>query len=153
MGPNTLSGHLSVIYTTECQINLVMRLVTPVLRALRNSRSSLPTLQSAPDIVEVKTSAEERDIADVQDKAKRLVWASGCTSWFIEPNTKRNSIMFPDWQYRFWLRTVFIAWDDFSYRLSRDGAAIAGKLRPGSRSLLVLISASAIGASAWAYAL
>ncbi|KAJ4252392.1 hypothetical protein NW762_010990 [Fusarium torreyae] len=151
MGPNTLSGHLSVIYTTECQINLTMRLISPVMRALNNSRSRLPSLWSAPDIVEVTPDAEERDIAEVQDKAKKLVWASGCSSWFIEPKTGRNSIMFPDQQYQFWLRSVFVAWNDFSYRLSKDGFAVAKKLGPGSGSLLTLVSCLVVGVGAWAY--
>ncbi|KAM0545358.1 hypothetical protein ACHAPJ_011430 [Fusarium lateritium] len=151
MGPNTLSGHLSVIYTTECQINLTMRLISPVMRTLNNSRSRLPTLWSAPDTVEVAPDAEQRDIAEVQDKAKKLVWASGCSSWFIEPKTGRNSIMFPDQQYQFWLRSVFVAWKDFSYRLSKDGDAVARKLGPGSGSLLTLVSCLVVGVGAWAY--
>ncbi|KAH6999111.1 hypothetical protein BKA56DRAFT_627184 [Ilyonectria sp. MPI-CAGE-AT-0026] len=126
MGPNTLSGHLSVIYTTECQINFTMRVISPVMKALRNSRSILPTIRSAPDIIGVKADAEQRDIATVQEKAKELVWATGCTSWFIETTTGRNTIMYPDWQYRFWLRSVFIDWNDFAYRKSKH-AVVAGK--------------------------
>ncbi|CAM1508634.1 Fc.00g054820.m01.CDS01 [Cosmosporella sp. VM-42] len=120
MGPNTLSGHLSVIYTTECQINFTLRILQPLMRYLRRSRSALPTPRTAPDVVEVKSSAEERDISTVQKKASRLVWATGCTSWFIEPRTKRNSIMYPDWQYKFWLKSVFPTWSDFTYRHSGE---------------------------------
>lgn len=146
MGPNTLSGHLSVIYTTECQINLAMRLMEPVLRAVNNSRSSLPFIRSAPDVVEVHPSAEARDIKEVQEKASKLVWASGCTSWFIDPVSKRNSIMFPDWQYRFWFRTVFVRWKDFSYTYSKNWAADARKTGPGAVSLLAVVLSVAIGA-------
>lgn len=74
---------------------------------------------SSPDVVDVKPSAEKYDIDTVQDKAKKLVWESGCTSWFIESKKTRNSIMFPDYPYRFWLRSVFVAWRDFSLRQSR----------------------------------
>ncbi|PCD42158.1 hypothetical protein AU210_004692 [Fusarium oxysporum f. sp. radicis-cucumerinum] len=103
MGPNTLSGHLSVIYTTECQINYTMRVLKPVLTG-------------KADIVEVTPEAEKKDIDRVQEKAKRLVWATGCTSWFIDEKTNRNTIMFPDWQFKFWLRSVFVAWNDLEYR-------------------------------------
>ncbi|KAK1533129.1 hypothetical protein CPAR01_09837 [Colletotrichum paranaense] len=151
MGPNTLSGHLSVIYTTECQMNLTMRLITPIMRALSNSKSRLPSIWNAPDVVEVTPSAEDKDITNVQDKAKKLVWASGCTSWFIEPNTNRNSIMFPDWQYRFWLRSVFVTWSDFSYRLSRDGAVVARELGPGAGTLFALVMSFAIATGSWMY--
>ncbi|QYT03537.1 hypothetical protein H0G86_010486 [Trichoderma simmonsii] len=126
MGPNTLSGHLSVIYTTECQINLALRIIRPILNAMRTDTSSLVVGRPSRDIVTVKPSAEKRDIEMVQQMAKKLVWASGCTSWFIDGNTKRNTIMFPDWQYKFWLRSIFVAWDDFAYRTSatfRKGVA------------------------------
>jgi hypothetical protein len=103
MGPNTLSGHLSVIYTTECQFNFTLRVLQPILKG-------------QADIVEVTTEAEKRDINRVQEKAKGLVWATGCTSWFIDEETGRNTIMFPDWQYKFWLRSVFVSWGDFEYR-------------------------------------
>ncbi|KAL2209751.1 FAD/NAD(P)-binding domain-containing protein [Sarocladium strictum] len=146
MGPNTLSGHLSVIYTTECQINFAMRLIAPVLRAVNNSRSRLPSIRSSPDVVEVHHSAEAKDIEEVQEKASKLVWASGCTSWFIETVSKRNSIMFPDWQYQFWLRTVFIRWKDFSYTSSKNWAADARKTSPGAGSLLGVVLSIAIGA-------
>jgi hypothetical protein len=103
MGPNTLSGHLSVIYTTECQFNFTLRVLQPILKG-------------QADIVEVTAEAEKRDISKVQEKAKGLVWATGCTSWFIDEKTGRNTIMFPDWQYKFWLRSVFLSWGDFEYR-------------------------------------
>ncbi|KAF5648423.1 monooxygenase [Fusarium tjaetaba] len=103
MGPNTLSGHLSVIYTTECQINYTMRVLRPILKG-------------KADIVEVTPEAEKKDIDRVQEKAKRLVWATGCTSWFIDEKTNRNTIMFPDWQFKFWLRSIFVAWNDLQYR-------------------------------------
>jgi hypothetical protein len=36
--------------------------------------------------------------------------------------------MFPDWQYKFWLRSIFVSWDDFAYRKS----AMFGKEFKGS---------------------
>ncbi len=124
MGPNTLSGHLSVIYTTECQINFTLRVIRPILSALKASRSKLPSLRQASDIVAVKAAAEQRDIDAVQEKAKGVVWASGCSSWFIDTRTGRNTIMYPDWQYKYWLRSVFIRWADFEYRASKNVEAI-----------------------------
>lgn len=118
MGPNTLSGHLSVIYTTECQINFTIRIIGPILNAIKTELPWLAVSRPDRDIVAVKPSAEKQDIESVQQKAKRLVWATGCTSWFVDENTKRNTIMFPDWQYKFWLRSIFVRWDDFAYRAS-----------------------------------
>lgn len=118
MGPNTLSGHLSVIYTTECQINFTMRVISPILKSLHPRMSWIPTMGKLTDVVEVKPEAEMRDINETQEKAKSLVWATGCTSWFIDPKTNRNTIMFPDWQYKFWIRSVFIPGKDLEYSTS-----------------------------------
>lgn len=136
MGPNTLSGHLSVIYTTECQINFTMRVIKPVMKAIAASRSVLPTIRNVYDIVDIKPDAEQKDIDTVQEKAKQLVWATGCTSWFIEPNTKRNTIMYPDYQYKYWLRSVWIAWSDFTYKTSED--TTLAKKRKGSGAGVIL---------------
>jgi hypothetical protein len=130
MGPNTLSGHLSVIYTTECQINYTMRVLRPILTG-------------RADIVEVTPKAEKKDIDRVQEKAKHLVWATGCTSWFIDEKTNRNTIMFPDWQFKFWLRSVFVAWNDLEYRSVSTKKAI--KKSRGASSLLVVAGLVGLG--------
>ncbi|KAF4987762.1 hypothetical protein FGRMN_10186 [Fusarium graminum] len=113
IGPNTLSGHLSVIYTTECQFNFTLRVLRPILKG-------------RADIVEVTAEAEKRDIHNVQEKAKSLVWATGCTSWFIDEKTNRNTIMYPDWQFKFWLRSMFVSWGDFEYRSVSTRAPMGG---------------------------
>lgn len=32
----------------------------------------------------------------IDTKANILVWATSCTSWFIDETTRRNTIMYPD---------------------------------------------------------
>jgi hypothetical protein len=122
MGPNTLSGHLSVLYTTECQVNFIIRVIRPILDGL--NRSILPSLfvTEYPESVVVTPVAERKDVAVTDHKAKQLVWATGCTSWFIDPSTGRNTIMFPDWQFKFHLRSIFIPWTDFLYKKSPKGS-------------------------------
>ncbi|KAE8343328.1 hypothetical protein BDV24DRAFT_173060 [Aspergillus arachidicola] len=122
MGPNTLSGHLSVLYTTECQINFIVRVIRPILNGL--NRSLLPSLLriECPESVAVTPMAERKDVSMTDHKAKQLVWATGCTSWFIDPSTGRNTIMFPDWQFKFHLRSIFIPWADFVYKKSLKGS-------------------------------
>jgi hypothetical protein len=151
MGPNTCSGHLSVIYTTECQVNYTMRVITPLMKALRKRQSGLPSIRSTPDVVDVKPEAEKRDIDAVQEKAKKLVWASGCTSWAVESNTGRNSMMFPDWQAKFWLRSVFVAWSDLAYRTSKDATTAQQQKKPGVGTFVVAAASAMIGAGALLY--
>ncbi|KAL1954825.1 hypothetical protein VTO42DRAFT_555 [Malbranchea cinnamomea] len=110
MGPNTATGHLSVIYTTECQINFALRVMRPVLKSLYPPLlSSLnPFKGQGPDMVAVTIDAERRDNEWIQSEAKKFVWASGCTSWYIDPKTGRNTLLYPDWQWKYWLRSIFV---------------------------------------------
>lgn len=149
MGPNTLSGHLSVIYTTECQINFTMRVISPILKALHSRTSWIPAMGKLTDVVEVRPEAEVRDINETQEKAKSLVWATGCTSWFIDPKTNRNTIMFPDWQYKFWIRSVFIPWEDLEYSTSSIAAKGEKNSGPGLAVLTSLFAAGLVGLGAY----
>ncbi|KAK4507518.1 hypothetical protein PRZ48_001253 [Zasmidium cellare] len=113
MGPNTVTGHLSVIYTVECQINYVLRLIEPILKTTHQSRSLLqsPKITS----VDVKQPSAIRDSNWMQAKLRKLVWSSGCTSWALDPKTGVNIAMYPEYQFFFWLRSVFIPSKDFEY--------------------------------------
>lgn len=118
MGPNTVSGHLSVIYTTECQINFTMRVIAPIVRSLRRS-SFLPQLSAPVDRVVVTPEAARKDDGWVQSQAKKIVWSTGCSSWFIDPKTGRNTQMYPDWQWKFWIRSFWYPTTDFAYGASK----------------------------------
>ena len=128
MGPNTATGHLSVIYTTECQINFAIRVIRPLLRTLYPSRlSNLNLLEhSKPDTVEVTTDAERRDNEWIQTEVKKFVWASGCQSWYVDEETGRNTLLYPDWQWKYWLRSIFIPFKtDFAFKTSE--VSVMGK--------------------------
>jgi hypothetical protein len=132
MGPNTVTGHLSVIYTVECQINFILRLLTPLLTSLPSYRSTstIPRiLAPAPATVEVRPDAAQRDSEWTQREAKKLVWASGCTNWAVDKKTGMNNMMYPDWQLMFWLRSVFLKKADFVYRDEKSGKECS----PGER--------------------
>ncbi|KAH7405951.1 hypothetical protein DE146DRAFT_779382, partial [Phaeosphaeria sp. MPI-PUGE-AT-0046c] len=130
MGPNTVTGHLSVIYTVECQINFTLRLLTPLIQSLPSyrSRSFTPRLFApAPATVEVRPEAALADSEWTQAEAKKLVWASGCTNWAVDVKTGMNNMMYPDWQFWYWWRSVFWKRGDFVYRDERTGEVV----RPG----------------------
>ncbi|KAM0717731.1 hypothetical protein Q7P37_007583 [Cladosporium fusiforme] len=113
MGPNTVTGHLSVIYTVECQINYTLRLLDPLIKSKQASRSIFP---STPiNVVDVKLSAAKQDSVWMQEELRKLVWASGCTNWALDPTTGMNIAMYPGYQFMFWLRSIFIPRDDFVY--------------------------------------
>ncbi len=62
MGPTTLSDHLSVIHTYECQFNSSLRVIWPIPHAIGVPRSILGL---NPSIVEGLQEAERRDINGV----------------------------------------------------------------------------------------
>ena len=117
MGPNTVTGHLSVIYTVECQINFVLRLIEPILESLHAPSRGLLAPTTHTEAVDVKSASAMRDSSWMQAKLKKLVWASGCTSWALDPKTGLNIAMYPEYQYWFWWRSVFITFNDFEYKI------------------------------------
>ena len=120
MGPNTVTGHNSVIYSVECQINMTLRLLDPILKTAHQSGSRvLPAPQVSS--VSVKFDAAREDSSWMQEKLGKLVWASGCTSWALDPKTGMNIAMYPQYQFLFWLRSVFLPGKDFEYVDARNG--------------------------------
>ncbi len=121
MGPNTVTGHLSVIFSTECQINFTLNMLDPILRS-RKSRAS-----RAISAVEVTQSAEDDENKWIQDKAKTLVWSSGCTNWYVEPKSGKNVMVYPEWQWHFWLRSFVIDYSKFVYTRRNGERAQTGR--------------------------
>ncbi|TKA32458.1 hypothetical protein B0A50_01566 [Salinomyces thailandicus] len=117
MGPNTVTGHLSVIYTIECQINFALRLMTPVLKSLHAQQRSLMGPSNEVTAVDVTPESAQRHISWLQNKLSKLVWSSGCTSWALDPKTGLNIAMYPEYQFIFWWRSVFIPKKDFAYEV------------------------------------
>lgn len=69
-GPNTVTGHSSVILATENMVNYAMRLVGPILKGDAHS-------------VEVKKEAEVAWTADIQKSLKKRIWnIGGCRNWY-----------------------------------------------------------------------
>ncbi|KAF2501125.1 cyclohexanone 1,2-monooxygenase [Lophium mytilinum] len=141
MGPNTTTGHLSVIYTVECQINFTLSLIEPIIKTLPSyrSRSILPSLllfNPVPSVVEVKPEAARLDSAWTQLECKKLVWSSGCTNWAMDPKTGMNIMMYPDWQFLYWWRSIFYKKQDFVYTEAKSGKEV----KPWSPSPLGLVA-------------
>lgn len=87
MGPNTGLGHNSMVYMIESQIHFVME----HLRALDAAGATA---------VEVKAEAQQRFNAMLQAKLPGTVWASGCTSWYLD-DKGRNSFLWPGATYAY----------------------------------------------------
>lgn len=73
-GPNTATGHSSVILATENSVEFTLKFIKPVL---------------AGDVgtYEIKESAQRHWAQDIQAALKRSVWTSGgCRSWYQTEN-------------------------------------------------------------------
>lgn len=102
IGPNTASGHYSIIYMAECNVNLAIRLMKPLL----NTR--------AKGSVEVTEEAEKRDVDWVQTRLKDYIWHNtGESGWYVDKKTGHNGTVYPHFQSHYWLRTLNPKWEDF----------------------------------------
>lgn len=91
MGPNTGPGHTSVLIYTEAQIQCAV----DAIRKLKNEGIKYLT---------VKKSVQDKYNRDIQSRMKHTVWASGCSSWYLNPNGE-NRALFPGLAAEYNLRT------------------------------------------------
>lgn len=47
----------------------------------------------------------------------------------MDPETKKNTFIYPDPMYKYWLRTLFPVWSDFEIKGSDGGKGALGALR------------------------
>ncbi len=71
-GPNTATGHSSVILCTENTVNLSLKFIGPILKG-------------DVALTEIKKEAEIEWARDVQSALKKRVWnTGGCKSWYMD---------------------------------------------------------------------
>jgi cation diffusion facilitator CzcD-associated flavoprotein CzcO len=68
-GPNTALGSNSIIFMIECQVRYIVQ-------AIAHSRAQA----HAP--LRIKAQVVRKFYADMQERMKKTVWASGCASWY-----------------------------------------------------------------------
>ena len=83
-GPNTATGHSSVILASENMVNLSLKFIKPIL----NGDITL---------AEVKKHAQVEWTRDTQESLKKRVWSTGgCGSWYKTDGEKEwNSTVYP----------------------------------------------------------
>jgi len=89
LGPNTGLGHSSVVLMSEAQIAHMVGAVRYMLRYRVAA-------------VEPRADAQAKWVAKVDERMRGTVWtAGGCRSWYLD-TTGRNSVLWPDfiWRYR-----------------------------------------------------
>ena len=68
-GPNTATGHSSVVYAIECMVGHALKFIKPILKGEANT-------------VEVKKEAEISWTNRIQEELKDTIFNGGCSSWY-----------------------------------------------------------------------
>ncbi|KAF1972879.1 FAD/NAD(P)-binding domain-containing protein [Bimuria novae-zelandiae CBS 107.79] len=109
-GPNTATGHSSVVMASENMVMHAIKFIKPIL-------------QGEVATVEVKHEAEVAFTTDVQAALKKTVFMTGgCVSWYKAANGW-NSTVYPYSQIDFWRRCRFPTWSDWDITYTKQGIA------------------------------
>ncbi|KAF9266011.1 FAD/NAD(P)-binding domain-containing protein [Marasmius fiardii PR-910] len=99
-GPNTTTGHTSVIFTEECQVDYMIQLIKPVLDG------DLKT-------VEVTDHANKRYNDNIQSRLRKSVFVD-CVSWYRKNSDGKVTSIFPGMSTLFWWWFRRPKWSDYN---------------------------------------
>jgi cation diffusion facilitator CzcD-associated flavoprotein CzcO len=90
LGPGTGLGSNSVIFMLEAQ--------------LKHMVQAVQYLALSGGTLEIKPEVQTQSYAQLQQRMKRTVWASGCSSWY-QATPGRIDTLWPDFSLNFWRQT------------------------------------------------
>ncbi len=108
MGPNTGLGSNSMVFMIEAQARYAVQCV----RTMREQGLAS---------MDVRLGVQRAFDAEIQEKLKRTVWASGCSSWYQAPDG-RIVALWPESTVAYWWRTRRMRREDYLLR-PRDADA------------------------------
>jgi len=111
IGPNTGLGHNSMVYMIESQLSYLMDAIRTI------DERGLATVEVRPETVAAFN-------AEIQAMMPGTVWASGCSSWYIDANGN-NTTLWPDFTFRFRKRTRRFDPDAYELRVAAAEPAAA----------------------------
>lgn len=122
IGPNAGTGHMSIIYTSEREQELLMSVAAHVLTSPAPSHEAVAHVPGTPykaagapvPTFDVKLDAELLERNWIDTKMESTVFST-CDSWYRDPKSGRVSAVYPDWQWKFALRCWFPVWKDFAF--------------------------------------
>lgn len=129
VGPNSGTGHMSVIYTSERAQELLLSVGKDVIESRMPGSSEIDHIpgtsfkseqgQLIPTF-EVKLRAEELERNWIDTAMEKLVF-SKCDSWYRDSKSGRITSVYPDWQWKWALRCWFPVWKDFTFTGLKPG--------------------------------
>lgn len=134
-GPNTATGHSSVILASENMVNYSLNFIKPIL-------------DGEVRTYEVKEEAERKWTQRLQDALRGSLWETGgCWSWYfkeVEGEGRRwNATVYPWSQIDFSIRCMFVRWRDWDAVYTRKGV-VRRRVRILSRTLALLVAMLAL---------
>jgi cation diffusion facilitator CzcD-associated flavoprotein CzcO len=110
VGPNTGTGHTSILLYLECQVEYIVQALQHMERAGAASIDVLPERQTAFN-------------EDIQARLQSTVWTDGgCRSWYLDPDGG-TSVLWPGYTGRF--RKVLRRFDPSDYEFTGAPVAVA----------------------------
>ncbi|ORY86751.1 putative flavin-binding monooxygenase [Leucosporidium creatinivorum] len=110
LGPNTATGHSSALVTSECQISMVLELISPIIAKIRQLK-----LESVPPTVEVTAEAEQTFFDALRAEMKRKIWEQEPVGWYVDSKTGICTTNYPWSQIHFWRKAAWINRGDFKW--------------------------------------
>ncbi|KAI1370454.1 FAD/NAD(P)-binding domain-containing protein [Hypoxylon crocopeplum] len=108
-GPNTLPSGNSTLHGIECSIIYITRVLRGAWSQARGDRGLPLALMPTRE-------AEDEFNAAIQQKMKSLVYTSQVNTWYINKETGKNTLVWPDNQFSFWRSRCIlpIRWSDWA---------------------------------------
>ncbi|KAF3047859.1 hypothetical protein E8E11_006020 [Didymella keratinophila] len=131
-GPNTATGHSSVVMASENMVNYSLKFIKLIL----NGEVST---------VDVKKEAEIAYTTEMQKALKDTVWQSGCSSWYYTKDGW-NSTVYPYTQVDFWRRCAFPKYNDWNIAYTSKGIS---KIRRTRALRMLGVTLAIIGVYRW----
>lgn len=91
VGPSTGLGHNSIVFMMEAQLHWIVG-------ALKHLRSR------GAKSVDVRPNVQATSYADIQQRMKKTVWLTGCSSWYRSADGRVDTL-WPGLTWEYWLRT------------------------------------------------
>ncbi|GLB40268.1 putative flavin-binding monooxygenase-like [Lyophyllum shimeji] len=118
-GPNTATGHTSVIFTEEVQINYALQLIKPIM-------------EGRISYIDVTAKATIEYNEEIQERLSRSVFV-GCNSWYKVDASGKITSIFPGAAALFWWWLRRPVWQNYHVVKYDEGETSAGvRDGPGS---------------------
>ncbi|KAI4233583.1 MAG: hypothetical protein L6R40_007034 [Gallowayella cf. fulva] len=122
-GPNTATGHSSVILASENMVEYNIKLIKKILHGDVST-------------IEIKKESEIAWTKLVQERLKRTVFNGGCQNWYQKDGW--NATGYPYSQIDFTFRCMFPKWSDWDLQYTRKGL-LKKRARQASGILLLVV--------------